>query len=215
MQQVCLVTGSNTGMGKEVARILYSKNATVYVAARDEGKGLAAIDDIKKAHPQSKGILRFLQLDLADLAAVSTSADQFLASERRLDLLFNNAGVMHPPESWKTKQGYDMMLGVNCVGHFLLTKKLTPLLQKAGADSPKGTVRIIFVSSSAATLSAPKEGVPLDNIDYKTPKDTLYRYGVSKAGNYLQATEFAKRYKNDNIISVVSHMTECLGLRTW
>lgn len=203
--KVCLVTGANTGVGREVARILYSKNATVWVASRSEEKGRNAIDGIKKEHADSQGALKFLKLDLADLTTISASADEFLAAEERLDVLFNNAGVMTPPEGSKTKQGYELQLGTNCLGHFLFTKKLTPLLQSTAKTAPKDSVRVIWVSSSAADGLSPKGGVDMDNLDYKKPQNILHKYGVSKAGNFYHNTEFAKRFKDDGIVSVVCY----------
>ncbi|KAH7017132.1 hypothetical protein EDB80DRAFT_278016 [Ilyonectria destructans] len=200
--RVCLVTGANTGVGKEVAQVLYSKNATVWIAARTEEKARTAIDAIKQQHPSSSGALKFLKLDLADLTTISGSAQEFLAAETKLDILFNNAGVMTPPEGSKTKQGYELQLGTNCVGPFLFTKLLTPLLQSTAKTAPKDSVRVVWVSSSAVDGLSPKQGYELDNLDYNKPRNIYFKYGVSKAGNYYHATEFARKYKQDGIISI-------------
>lgn len=87
------MTGANTGIGKEVARILYSKNAAVWIAARNAKKGANAVTSIREAHPSSSGRLELLQLDLSDLTTIEASAEAFLAKEKRLDVLINNAGV--------------------------------------------------------------------------------------------------------------------------
>ncbi|KAI2471974.1 hypothetical protein F4781DRAFT_385660 [Annulohypoxylon bovei var. microspora] len=146
--QVYIVTGSNTGVGKELARILYSKNAKVYVVARSQDKANKAIEEISKAFPTSKGSLVFLKLDLSDLTTIKASADEFLAKETKLDVLFNNAGVQNPlPEPSKTPQGYEYHLGVNGIGTFAFTKFLTPIL--ASTAKTEGTSRVIWVSSSA------------------------------------------------------------------
>ncbi|VUC35350.1 unnamed protein product [Clonostachys rosea] len=200
--KVFLVTGSNTGVGKEIANILYSKNATIYIAARSEARAQSAISEIRDRNVESTGILKFLHLDLSDLTSCARTANVFLADESRLDGLFNNAGVLAPPEGSKTSQGYELQLGVNCLGHFLLAKKLIPLLQSTALITPNGHVRIVWVSSSAAENGGPEQGVPLDNLDYKNDKSSFYKYCVSKAGNYYQATEFAKRYHEDGIKSV-------------
>lgn len=128
-----LVTGSNTGVGKEVSNILHSKNAVVYIAARNQAKAQSAIDDIRSRNANSTGALKFLQLDLSDLRSCSSAAGRFLATESQLDALFNNAGVLLPPQGSKTTQRYELQLGTNCLGHFSLTKKLTPLLQSTAA----------------------------------------------------------------------------------
>lgn len=210
--RVCIVTGANTGVGKEVARILYSKNASLWVAARNEEKGRAAVDDISKKHPESNGSLRFLKLDLADLTTISDSAGEFLAAETRLDYLFNNAGVMMPLQGSKTKQGYELQVGTNCLGPFLFTKLLTPLLQSTAKTAPEGSVRVVWVSSSATDVLSPRGGVELDNLDYHIPRSVYTQYGVSKAGNYFHATEFAKKYREDGIVSIVCDPTNIMVL---
>ncbi|CAM1512006.1 Fc.00g095190.m01.CDS01 [Cosmosporella sp. VM-42] len=200
--RVCIVTGANSGVGREVAQILYSKSATVWIAARSEEKSLEAIDGIKKQHPSSEGTLKFLKLDLADLTTISNSANEFLAAESKLDLLFNNAGVMAPPAGSKTKQGYELQLGTNCVGPFLFTKLLTPLLKSTAKTAPKESVRVVWVSSSAADGFSPKGGFEPDNLDYHQSRNIYFKYGVSKAGNWYHNAEFARQVKEDGIVSV-------------
>lgn len=141
--QIYLVTGSNSGVGKELAQILYSKNATVYVAARSEKKANEAIHAMRTAFPSSTGRLEFLSLDLADLESGSKAAQSLLASTSRLDVLFNNAGVMHPPPGSQTKQGYELKLGVNNLGHVLFTELLAPLLASTAAIQEPGAVRVV------------------------------------------------------------------------
>ncbi|KAF2970979.1 hypothetical protein GQX73_g2533 [Xylaria multiplex] len=200
--KVYLVTGANTGIGKEVARILYSKNAAVWIAARNAEKGTNAITSIKDAHPSSNGRLEFLQLDLSDLATIKTSADAFCAKEKRLDVLFNNAGVMFPPNGSKTKQGHELQLGTNCLGPFLFTQFLTPTLITTAKTASEGSIRVVWVSSSAAEHLNPKGGIDLDNLDYKRNAFYAWKYGISKVGNYYQATEYARRHRDDGIVSV-------------
>lgn len=201
--QVFIVTGSSTGIGKELATILYAHDAKVYIAARTEKNATAAIADIKSKHPNSKGELVFLHLDLGDLTTVKKSVDEFLAKETRLDVLWNNAGVMTPPQGSKTAQGYELQLGTNNLGHFLFTKLLTPILVKTAASAPAGSVRVVWVSSSAAELMSPKNGIDMNNLDYKKDQSSWHKYGVSKAGNWYHAAEFAKRYGKDGVVSVV------------
>ena len=200
-----IVTGSNTGVGKEVAQILYSKHAKVYIAARSEEKANDAIKSIKGSLPKSKGSLTFLKLDLADLSTIRKSANEFLSKESKLHVLLNNAGVMIPPVGSVTPQGYELQLGVNNVGTFLFTKLLTPVLAQTAKSEAPGVVRVVWVSSMGAEkASHVPGGVPIDELDdYKhEKKPEIYRYGVSKAGNYLHGTEYARRHKNDGIVSI-------------
>ena len=203
--KVYIVTGSNTGVGKELARMLYSKNAKVYIAARSQEKANTAIEDIKKTAKSSTGSLVFLPLDLSDLFKVKSAVQSFLAHEQKLHVLFNNAGVMvstaEPPA--KTAQGYELGLGVNCIGAFLFTKLLTPTLVATAKSEPPNTVRVVWLSSFGLELYAHKDvGVALDNLDYHTPVQATERYGISKCGAWALSVEMARRYKDDGVVSV-------------
>ncbi|KAK8877052.1 short-chain dehydrogenase protein [Apiospora arundinis] len=206
--KVYFITGANTGVGKELARMLYAQNAKVYIAARSEDKALRAIEEIKQAAPgSSKGALVFIRLDLADLSTIKASVQSFLAQESQLHVLFNNAGVMKPDPGTTTAQGYEPQLGVNNVGTFLLTKLLTPVLAATAKreSAAPGSVRVVWVSSSAAeTPWSPKGGVRLDNLDYHRPLGWFNCYCISKAGNYLQGAEYSRRHgvETDGILSV-------------
>ncbi|KAJ3570087.1 hypothetical protein NPX13_g5850 [Xylaria arbuscula] len=184
--------------------MLYSRHARVYITARSEAKAIAAIDDIKRVVPSSQGELTFIKLDLADLTTIKASAQDFLRKESKLHVLFNNAGVMKPdPTNAKTAQGYEMQLGVNNVGTFMFTKLLTPVLTATAKTEAPGVVRVVWVGSSAGeSPSAPTGGVPLDNLDYHNDIGWFPKYCISKAGNYLQGSEFARRHESDGILSV-------------
>ena len=96
-----------------------------------------------------------------------------------------------------------MNLGTNNVGTFMFTKLLTPTLVSTAASEPPGSVRVVWVSSSAADMISPKPGgVDMDNLDYHKSASQIVKYGTSKAGNYLHATEFAKRYRASGVVSV-------------
>jgi retinol dehydrogenase-12 len=120
-----------------------------------------------------------------------------------LDVLWNNAGVMVPPQGSKTKQGYELQLGTNDVAPFLFTKLLTPTLVNTAKESSPGAVRVVWVSSSVAEGASPKSGLDLSNLDYKKDQGAWHKYAFSKAGNILPSKEFAKRYGSDGVISVV------------
>jgi retinol dehydrogenase 12 len=222
--KVYLITGANSGIGKELARLLYAANATVYLACRTESKARSAIKDIMETgtatattattpSSSSGGRLEFLPLDLGDLRTVRPAVEAFLSKEDKLHVLFNNAGVMLPSADKKTAQGYDLELGTNCLGHFLLAHLLTPtLIRTAEAEPPAaaGTVRVVWVASMAAELYSVRHGIDMANLSAKgyirePSGGATEKYGNSKAGNYLHAVEYARRYKKDGIISVVGY----------
>ncbi|GKT66267.1 short-chain dehydrogenase [Colletotrichum tofieldiae] len=199
--KVFIVTGSSGGLGKELAKILYSRNAKVYLAARSETKTIAVINEMKALYPQSRGHCEYLHLDLNDLTTIKQSAQDFLSKESRLDVLWNNAGVMTPPQGSKTAQGYELQLGVNVLGPFLFTHFLHPALSAAAKAAPKDSVRVVWLSSGLAAM-APKPPVDFRNMDYSKDESANTKYARSKAGNVVIAAEFARRTTNEGIISM-------------
>lgn len=119
---------------------------------------------------------------------------------------------MIPPQGSQTKQGYELQLGTNNVAPFLFTRFLTPVLRETAKTAEKGTVRVVWVSSSVAEGASPNGGVEMGNLDYKVDKGPWIKYAVSKAGNILQAKEFGRLYRGDGIVSVVCfHISFELG----
>jgi len=104
--KVFIVTGAASGLGFELAKILYVAGGTVYIAARSVSRCEGAIEKIKAqtSEQKSEGKLKIMVIDLADLGTVKGAADEFLRQETRLDVLVNNAGVMLPPTGSKDKQ---------------------------------------------------------------------------------------------------------------
>jgi hypothetical protein len=143
--RVFIVTGGASGIGLELTKVLYQKGGRVYIAGRSEDKARQAIQEIQTALPPSDsyGSLDFLHLDLADLTSIKASADAFKANESRLDVLWNNAGVSQPPLGSVSKQGIELQLATNCLGPFLFTHLLLPLLESTSAGSSAGSVRVI------------------------------------------------------------------------
>lgn len=176
------------------------------MTARSVDKANAAVQDIKKAVPDSKGTLVPLVLDLADLSTIKASAEHFTSAETRLHVLFNNAGYMGPEKAVeRTRQGHEMHVGVNCLGPFLLTKLLTPTLVATTQDeaTPPNTVRVVFLTSAAADLFADKNTiVDMNNLDMHVEKNSKYRYGVSKAGDWIYGYELSRRFKAEGIIGL-------------
>ncbi|KAI6032506.1 hypothetical protein EDC04DRAFT_2898104 [Pisolithus marmoratus] len=195
--KVVLVTGANTGIGKETARVLLTKNAKVWIACRDVAKGEAALRELKESTGRDAHLLK---LNLANLRSIKEASEEFLSKETQLHVLFNNAGVMHPPIELITDDGYDLQFGTNVLGHFYLTKLLLPILLSTAKSSPFGTVRIVNTASTAHWLGS---------LDFDTFKDTPKRraraapilYYQSKVANIVFSMELHRRYGDQGIVS--------------
>ncbi|KAK0387568.1 hypothetical protein NLU13_3814 [Sarocladium strictum] len=202
--KVFIITGGNSGVGRELAAILYQHNARIYIATRSKPRTLEVMAEIEDAHPHSKGSLVFLELVLDDLNTIKAAAETFLRRESRLDVIWNNAGVMLPPSGSKTKQGYELQMGVNTLAHFLLIKLLTPILLRTAQDpaTKKNSVRVVWVSSLSVDFST-KPFLDFDNMNYQVKDESqAVKYDRSKCGNLLHAIEFDKRYPESGICSV-------------
>ncbi|MFC0269132.1 oxidoreductase [Kushneria aurantia] len=140
-KRLAVVTGANAGLGFETARGLVYQNYRVVIAARSEHKGRAAVEALLKDCPEAD--VRFEALDLSRLASVRDFAAALRERETALDVLVNNAGIMALPQRELTEEGFERQLGVNYLGHFLLTSELLPLLTAAGAP------RVVQLSSLA------------------------------------------------------------------
>ncbi|KAH8106655.1 NAD-binding protein [Phellopilus nigrolimitatus] len=194
--KVVIVTGGYSGIGKETVKALLEHNATVYIAGRSEDKANTAIKELKE-FSDNKPV--FLQLDLANLDSVSKAAKEFLRKEKKLHVLFNNAGVMYPPVSKLTADGYDLQFGTNVIGPFYFTNLLLPALEEGAKKDGMG--RVVTTSSIGHTM-APA-------IDYETLVDNPKRleltthelYCQSKLANVMFARELARRFGNKGIVS--------------
>ncbi|KAI1147450.1 putative estradiol 17 beta-dehydrogenase [Nemania diffusa] len=197
--KVYIVTGVNSDVGRELARLLYSKNGKVYVTTLFEETVKEIIRSIKRSSPKSSGSLIFLPLNLGNLSSIKSSVEQFLAAETKLHVLFNNAGHRNLEGTIeRTASGYEKHLQLNCLGTFLFTKLLGPILTATANDrkTPPNTVRTIFLSSCAAELFGEKDtGFNMDNLDYHKEMPTRYCYGISKLGNWAYAVELPKHFK--------------------
>ncbi|KAJ5657490.1 Short-chain dehydrogenase/reductase SDR [Penicillium longicatenatum] len=203
--KVILLTGGNAGIGKETIRQLSKHNpARIYLAARTESKARVAIESIQK-ELSSPADIRYLPLDLCSFKSIRTAAAQFQADSDRLDILILNAGTMGNPAT-RTEEGFEVQLGTNHVGHFLLTKLLLPTLQETVArDRAQGVtpdVRVLSLASVAHVLS-PTSFEGITSTESLLAGSTWYRYGASKAANIFFAKELARRYPE--IMSVAVH----------
>ncbi|GJE89083.1 NAD(P)-binding protein [Phanerochaete sordida] len=192
--KVTIVTGANTGVGKETVKALLQHNAKVYLAARSRPKAEAALKDLKEA--TGKDAI-FLELDLSSLASVRKTANEFLDKERALHILFNNAGVMNPPIEELTPEGYDLQFGTNVLGHWYLTELLLPALRAGAASAPDGFARVVTTSSSGAHLAGP---IVWEAFREHPSRRKINLYYQSKLLNGVVAHEAAKRYKDMNIL---------------
>ena len=177
-----LITGGTTGIGKETARALLAAGASVVITARSDDKGAAAVDDLRVAVPDAEVTFAVVELDSLD--SVRAFTDRFLASYDRLDLLIANAGVMAMPYG-HTDDGFEMHLGTNHLGHFVLVGRLMPLLV---ASAP---ARVVILSSGGHMASDIRWDDP--NWD-STEFSKMEAYGQSKTANILHAVELERRY---------------------
>src|SRR3569623_976626 len=116
--KVAIVTGANSGLGLETSAELAKAGATVIMACRDPKRAEGALADVRRRAPKAK--VSTMALDLADLKSIRAFACAFKRKHRKLHILCNNAGVMHLPYQ-KTRDGVEMQMGTNHLGHFALT----------------------------------------------------------------------------------------------
>jgi retinol dehydrogenase-12 len=194
-----LVTGANTGLGRETARVLAMRGARVTMACRNVQKAEAAKAWIL-AH--SKGQVEavdidILPLDLASLDSVREAAARYLASGKPLHLLINNAGIMISHER-RTADGFEAHLGINHLGHFLFTGLLLDALKAADGS------RVVCVSSAAMGMATLNH--ELADLNWETRKFSGMRsYGDSKLMNYMFSRELTRRFSAQGIVSNAVH----------
>ncbi|KDQ11790.1 hypothetical protein BOTBODRAFT_35039 [Botryobasidium botryosum FD-172 SS1] len=196
--KVVIVTGGNTGVGKETCRALLSKNAKVYMASRSKSKADDAIAELKEATGKEAV---FLLLDLANLSSIEKSAETFKSLEKNLHILFDNGGVMIPPVEQLTTDGYDLQFGTNVLGHWYFTKLLLPILQSTAKASPDGHTRIVVTASSAAMFASTLDWGVMKDEPERRARGSQFLYAQSKFGNVVVAQELARRYGADGIVT--------------
>ncbi|RYP45872.1 hypothetical protein DL768_007829 [Monosporascus sp. mg162] len=194
--KVILITGANSGLGKQSALELAKHNpAQIWMAARSPEKGNEAVADVKSQVPGAA--VTFLELDLSSFASIKSAAKTVLACSSRLDILMLNAGLMGCPPKL-TKEGYEIQMGTNHVGHALLLKLLTPLLIATASSHP---VRVVSLASSAWKYAGP-EKIQFETLKPLEGVTPVNRYVQSKIANMLYPQEFAKHYPQLTIVSV-------------
>ncbi|KIJ60944.1 hypothetical protein HYDPIDRAFT_177243 [Hydnomerulius pinastri MD-312] len=200
--KVVIVTGGNSGLGKETVKALLMKNATVYIAARSPERAQSTIDELESVTGRKA---LYLKLNLANLREVNTAATEFLSKEQRLDILVNNAGVMLPLSDQLTEDGYDLEFGTNVMGHFAFTRKLLPLLIHTALTSPPGSVRIVNVASSMHAFTRTIDFASLTDGPARQSKRWVSLYCQSKFGLIVFAHELARRYGEKGIVAISVH----------
>ncbi|XP_026331147.1 retinol dehydrogenase 13-like [Hyposmocoma kahamanoa] len=192
--KTAIITGCNTGIGKETALDFYKRGAKVIMACRNLDKGEEAKKDIEnkcKDLPES-GKLVLEKCDLASLNSVRDFAKKILDNEPQVNILVNNAGIMMCPKG-ETEDGFETQLGTNHLAHFLLTLLLLPRLRNSKP------ARIVTVSSKAHT----RNGMKLDDLNFKVRRyNAAEAYSQSKLANVLFSKELAAKLKEHNIDGV-------------
>lgn len=192
--KTAIVTGANSGIGLETARVLAEKGATVVLACRNLKKASVAKDAITAGHRHAK--LEVIPLDLADLGSVRAFVASFTARHDQLNILVNNAGVMTPPLT-KTRDGFELQFGGNHLGHFALTGLLLGSLQKTL------NARVVVVGSIAARFGK----IDFENLNAERRYDPMAAYGQSKLANMLFCYELGRRLQasTGNPLVVAAH----------
>jgi NAD(P)-dependent dehydrogenase (short-subunit alcohol dehydrogenase family) len=194
--RIAIVTGSNTGLGFDTARVLAEHGAKVVLAVRDTAKGEAAATRIRET---SEGADVSVQpLDLGSLESVRAAADELKAAHPRIDLLINNAGVMYPSTRTLTKDGFETQFGTNHLGHFALTGLLLEnLLGVPGS-------RVVTVSSVGHRIIAK---IHFDDLQWEKKYNRVGAYGQSKLANLMFTYDLQRRLaaKDSETIAVAAH----------
>lgn len=191
--KVVLITGGNGGIGAETAKELFKRGAIVYIACRNMEAGESVRQSILGDKVEENGnedLVRVLHLDLASLSSVRQCVADFRTLCGRLDILINNAGVMMCPHQ-RSKEGFEMQMATNHIGHFLLTTSLLDMLERTRG-------RIIIVSSVAHwwLIGDPNfEDVKRSGNKY----NATWSYSQSKLANMLFARGLSKRLAESGV----------------
>lgn len=193
--KLAVVTGANSGTGKEAARRLAGAGARVVMAVRTVAKGERARADILAQHPDAR--LEVRRIDLADLASVKEFSDGLIADGRPVDLLVNNAGVMAPPTRFTTADGFELQFGSNFLGPFALTVQLLPALLAAPAP------RVTTMSSGAANVGR----IRFDDLQWERNYRPTPAYAQSKLADLILARHLAgvAEQRGWNLMSNAAH----------
>ena len=188
--KIFIITGANSGLGLSATKGLAAKGATVIMACRNQEKADEASVQIRKDYPDAK--LDIMILDLSSFDSIRKFAKSFNAKYNQLHGLLNNAGIMQPPFR-KTKDGFELQIGVNHFGHYLLTGLL---LEKIKATPG---ARVVLQSSFAHEMT---KGINFDDINNEEKYSRTEVYSQSKLANLLFAFELDRKFKAHNIDAI-------------
>ena len=189
-----VVTGGNSGIGKEAAVELAAMGAHVVVAARNQAKGEAALAEITSRSGSTA--VELGSLDLASKASIHAFAEGFLATHDRLDVLLNNAGLTLLKRS-ETADGFETTFGVNHLGHFLLTELLR---ERLVASAP---ARVVTVASEAHKFA--RSGLNFDDLMATKSYQGFMVYSRSKLANILFTRELARQLEGTGVTANCLH----------
>lgn len=185
--KIAIVTGGHAGLGLETTRVLSDGGAAVVIGSRDPQKAQMSVAEMKNVEVH--------QLDLASPTSIDRFARDFIDSNRALDLLINNAGIMATP-LMRDDRGYEMQFATNHLGHFQLTVSVWESLKKSG------NARVVALSSLGHRVS----GVDFSDPNFnQRPYDKWAAYGQSKSANSLFAVELDKRGEKHGIHAFAVH----------
>ncbi|WP_306251086.1 oxidoreductase [Parvularcula sp. IMCC14364] len=178
------ITGGNSGIGFEAARVLAGAGAEVIILCRSPEKADKAVAQIKAEAPQAD--IRAIGLDLADLSSVAQAASLLTKETDSIDGLLLNAGIMMPPKREVTQDGFEMQIGVNHLGHFALAGQLFPLVEKAQG-------RIVSVASIAHKYG--RKRINFKDLQSEKSYNPVLAYSQSKLANLLFTHAVSRRLK--------------------
>ncbi|KAL1856954.1 hypothetical protein Daus18300_010513 [Diaporthe australafricana] len=197
--KVILVTGANSGLGlQSVLDLARHGPKEIWLTSRTTDKANQAIQEIKKEVPNAN--LKPVAMDLSSFDSIKSAARTFTQSSQRLDILMLNAGIM-ATDAGLTKDGYEVQFGTNHMGHSLLAKLLTPVLDRT-AGEPGSDVRVVVLTSAAVAM-APQAGVEFEGL--KTEQEAMgawTRYGQSKLANALFARQLAAAHPKWTVTAI-------------
>jgi NAD(P)-dependent dehydrogenase (short-subunit alcohol dehydrogenase family) len=197
--RVAVVTGASSGIGKETAKALAARGWRVIAVGRDPDRSAAAAEEIRAAASGAR--VDMIQADLSLMAEAARAARDIASCTDRIDVLVNNAGGI-PARKVVTREGFEENFAGNHLGPFLLTTRLLPLLRRAAAAAPRGSVRIINTSSDASEMI---KGIAWDDLETGGNFSPGAAYCHGKLANVLFARALAQRLGNEGIVAHSMH----------